>query len=176
MTAKSPAQRVLTPISRRLSGKAPIVGDQAPVFVARTHDGKSFDLRDARGRYLVLYFYPRAFTRGCTIETKAFRDHFAEIKALGATVVGASPDSEQLQCDFAAHHELPFVLLADDGRVSRAYGANRSLLHITKRITYVIDPNGRVAARFHYELDVARHVREVLAFLRAAGRSHEVDA
>jgi peroxiredoxin Q/BCP len=175
MTAKSTVQRVLTPFARRVTRRAPAVGDPAPVFVARTHEGKSFDVRDARGRYLVLYFYPKAFTRGCTRESKEFRDHFAEIQALGATVVGVSPDSPQLQCEFASHHELPFVLLSDAGDVARAYGAHRSMLPLPKRITFVIDPNGRIAARFHHELDIGRHLQGVLAFLKVAG-SRGIDA
>jgi peroxiredoxin Q/BCP len=165
MTAKSTVQRVLTPFARR----APDVGDQAPVFAARTHAGTSFDLRDARGRYLVMYFYPKAFTLGCTRESKDFRDHFAEIQALGATVIGISPDLPQTQCEFASHHDLPFLLLTDSGEISRAYGAHRSILPLTKRITFVIDPNGRIVARFHHELDVGRHLQEVLAFLKVAG-------
>jgi peroxiredoxin Q/BCP len=163
MTEKNLVQRVLTPFGR----SAPVVGDRAPLFVARTHERTSIDLRDFRGRYLVLYFYPKAFTRGCTAEARAFRDHFAELRALGATVVGVSPDAESVQRDFATHHQLPFPLIADDGAVCRDYAATRAVLPLTRRVTFVIDPHGRIVARFHHELDVSRHLENVLAFLRA---------
>ena len=162
MTEKTLVQRVLAPFA----ASAPCVGDLAPRFVARGHDAVLVDLREFRGRWLVLYFYPRAFTRGCTIETKQFRDHSAAIQALGAEVIGVSPDPLRLQCDFASHHQLPFKLIADeDGAVCAAYGATRPLLHLTRRMTFVIDPHGRIAARFHHELNVGRHVERVLEFL-----------
>ena len=164
MSAKTLVRRVLAPFG----AGAPRVGDWAPRVQARAHDGSTIDLRDFRGRYLVLYFYPKAFTHGCTIETKQFRDHYAEFTALGASVVGVSPDRRQLQCDFAQLHQLPFALIADeDGAVCSAFGATRSLVPLTKRLTFVIDPQGRVAARFHHELNVGRHVEQVLAFLKA---------
>jgi peroxiredoxin len=164
MSGKTLVRRVLAPFG----AGAPVVGDLAPRVQARAHDGSTIDLRDFRGRYLVLYFYPKAFTHGCTIETKQFRDHCAELAALGASVVGVSPDRRQLQCDFAQLHQLPFRLIADeDGAVCGAFGARRSLVPLTKRVTFVIDPQGRIAARFHHELNVSRHVERVLAFLAA---------
>jgi peroxiredoxin len=163
MIAKALVRRVLAPFAA-----APSVGDVAPRVRARAHDGREIDLREYRGRYLVLYFYPKAFTHGCTIETRQFRDHFAEIEALGATVLGVSADRLQLQFDFATLHALPFALIADeDGAVCSAFGASRNLVALTKRITFVIDPQGRIAARFHHELNVGRHVERVLAFLNA---------
>jgi peroxiredoxin Q/BCP len=163
MISKALVRRVLAPFAA-----APSVGDVAPRVRARAHDGREIDLRDFRGRYLVLYFYPKAFTHGCTVETRQFREHFAEIEALGATVIGVSPDPQQLQCDFAKHHALPFALIADEhGVVCNAFGATRNLVPLTKRITFVIDPQGRIAARFHHELNVGRHVERVVAFLEA---------
>lgn len=163
MLAKAIVRRVLAPFAA-----VPSVGDVAPRVRARAHDGREIDLRDYRGRYLVLYFYPKAFTHGCTIETRQFRKHFAELESLGATVIGVSQDRQQLQCDFATLHALPFALIADeDGAVCSAFGASRNLVDLTKRVTFVIDPQGRIAARFHHELNVGRHVERVLEFLHA---------
>ncbi len=144
------------------------VGDRAPDVAATGQDGKPISLHAFRGRYLVLYFYPKAFTFGCTIESKGFRDHAAEIEALGAAIVGVSMDSQATQCEFAASHQLPFALLADEqGELCRTYGVARALLKRPKRVTYVIDPEGRVAACFQHELNFTRHVDEVIAFLKA---------
>ena len=145
------------------------VGNRAPEFSARATDGKTISLASFRGKYLVLYFYPKAFTPGCTKEARRFRDNHTEIRELGAEVVGVSLDEPMVQCDFAERHQLAFPLIPDNNRaVSTAYGVLRRFLPITKRVTFVIDPEGKVAARFEHELQVNKHLDNVLRFLREA--------
>jgi len=145
------------------------VGDRAPEFSARASDGKIVSLAAFRGRYLVLYFYPKAFTPGCTKEARRFRDNHTEIRELGAEVVGVSIDEPTVQCEFAARQQIAFPLIPDNDRaVSTAYGVARRFLPIAKRVTFVIDPDGKVAARFEHELQVNKHLDNVLRFLREA--------
>jgi len=145
------------------------VGDEAPHFSGRTGDGKTVSLANFRGKYLVLYFYPKAFTPGCTKEARRFRDNHAEIRELGAEIVGISVDDPEVQCEFAARHQVAFPLIADKDRaVSTAYGMMRRILPFTKRVTFVIDPEGKVVARFEHELQVNKHLDNVLRFLRDA--------
>lgn len=153
-------------------------GDAAPDLSATAHDGTPVNLAAFRGKWLVLYFYPRSFTAGCTVESKEFRDRGDEIRALGATIVGISIDELDTQCRFAEHHRLGFPLVADrDGRITRAFGVKRPLMETAKRVTFVIDPRGRIAARFHHELRFTKHVDDVTEFLRAhAARGARDDA
>ncbi len=145
------------------------IGDRAPYFVAQTGDGKTVSLADFRGKYLVLYFYPKAFTPGCTKEARRFRDNHVEIQELGADVVGVSVDDSTVQCQFAAREKVGFPLIADhDHSLSTSYGVMRRFLPFAKRITFVIDPEGQVVARFEHELQVSKHLDGVLRFLRQA--------
>jgi peroxiredoxin Q/BCP len=144
-------------------------GQPAPGFEATTTDGRTARLADYRGRYLVLYFFPKAFTPGCTAEAKRFRDNYEDLRALGADVLGVSIDSHDVQCRFAAQHETRFPMIGDaDGAISRAYGVKRAIFPVAKRVTFVIDPQGRIAARFAHEFQVSKHLDDVLRFLRAA--------
>jgi peroxiredoxin len=144
------------------------VGDAAPELAATAHDGTDVSLAAFRGKWWVLYFYPRSFTPGCTVESKAFRDRGSEIRALGATIVGVSIDETDTQCRFAEHHALGFPLVADaNAHITRAWGVKRPLMNTAKRVTFVIDPEGRIAARFHHELRFEKHVDDVVDFLRA---------
>src|SRR6516165_9910158 len=98
-------------------------GDKAPQFSAVTQDGSRISLADLKGKDVILYFYPRDDTPGCTKEACAFRDEFAEFKKQGAVVLGVSNDSAQSHAKFAAKHKLPFTLLADeDKQIVQAYG------------------------------------------------------
>jgi thioredoxin-dependent peroxiredoxin len=142
-------------------------GDVAPAFRARTTTNEEVSLASYRGKWLVLYFYPRAFTPGCTRETIAFRDHQEEIRSLGAEIVGVSRDTHTLQCEFAERHRLRFPLIADhDGVISRAYDAVHPLFGRGRRVTYVIDPEGRIARRIAHEVRIHLHLEEVVDFLR----------
>jgi peroxiredoxin len=144
------------------------VGDRAPSFEAAAGDGSTVRLADLRGRHVVLYFYPKAFTPGCTAQTQAFRDHAAEIRQLGAEVIGVSVDEAPTLCAFGERYEVQFPLVADvGGAIARAYGVRRGLLGIAKRVTFVIDPEGLVVGRFHHELRATQHVDDVLELLRS---------
>ncbi|MDH5674669.1 MAG: peroxiredoxin [Myxococcales bacterium] len=144
------------------------VGDPAPDFGGDRHDGGRLALADFRGRPLVLFFYPRAFTPGCSAEVADFNRHHEEFRELGAAIVGVSTDGVERQCAFAGEHGLAFPLIADkDGAIARAYGVHRGLLGVAKRVSFLIDAQGRIAARVHYELRIGRHVQELLRCLVA---------
>ena len=141
----------------------------APAFSAPSSTGKTLSLSDyvGKGRYLVLYFYPAAFTFGCTRETVCFRDAQAQLDALGADLLGISPDPVQTQAEFASHYQLRFPILADPDRaIARAYGALFPIVSRVQRLTFVIDPEGYIAARIHHELRFERHVADALAFIK----------
>ncbi len=144
------------------------VGEKAPAFDAATTKGERLSLDALRGKYVVLYFFPKAFTPGCTIETKGFQSSYAEIDELGAEVIGVSTDKMSTQCSFADKYGVEFPMLADeDGAVTKAYEAGRSgFLPMNSRVTYVIDPEGTIAAVFDYRLRANKHVDDALSFMR----------
>ena len=121
------------------------IGDVAPQFSLKTGDGDVFSLADLKGKKaLVLYFYPKDDTPGCTAEACSFRDQYEDFKDLGAEVIGISSDSEASHQKFTQKHRLPFPLLADtDGKVRKLYEVPRALLGLLPgRVTFVIDKNG----------------------------------
>lgn len=118
------------------------IGDTAPEFTAKTYENKDFDLSSQKGHYTVLYFYPKAGTPGCTKQACAFRDNIKKIKDLGAEVYGISADSVEDQMDFHKKHSLAFSLLADpDDKIINSYGSKMPLLKMSKRWTFVLDPD-----------------------------------
>jgi peroxiredoxin Q/BCP len=144
------------------------VGTPAPPFSGRDQHGREIRSAEllARGP-LVLYFYPRDFTPGCTREACLFRDAFEDLQALGATIVGVSADSEGSHKRFAAIHNIPFSLLADEDRaLARAYDVLRPFGLGARRVTYVIGQDGRIRGVFHSELSMSRHVAEARAVLQ----------
>src|SRR5690242_18750889 len=125
------------------------VGDRAPDFLGETSEGRGLSLASLRGRWVVLYFYPKAFTPGCTAETRLFRDNYDELRALGAEVVGISTDDVKTQRRFAAVEKVRFPLVADSKReISRRYGVLWPIIPFDKRVTFVLDPEGVVRATF----------------------------
>ncbi len=142
------------------------VGGKAPEFSLQSHDGKTISLSDYRGKKsLVVYFYPKDETPGCTVESCTFRDFYEEFTEAGAEVIGISSDSVESHVNFAEHHDLPFVLLTDeDQSVRSAYGATG--LFLPGRITYVIDKEGVVRYIFSSQAQVKRHVREALEIIK----------
>lgn len=125
------------------------VNDPAPVFSTKRHDGGTFDLRERRGQWTVLYFYPKASTPGCTKQACAFRDGIKAITSQGAEVFGISNDSVDAQRRFHAEHRLTFSLLADPGAVvTRMYGAKMFLLPLARRWTFIIGPDLTIKAVF----------------------------
>jgi peroxiredoxin Q/BCP len=146
----------------------PLIGSLAPDFAVLSTENRLVRLDDYAGRWLVVFFFPKAFTPGCTKEATAFTAQQAAVEALGARILGVSVDDHAVQCAFAREKHLGFPLLADtDQTMSRAFGVTRGLLPFNKRVTFVLDPDGVVRARFHHEVQVIRHVDDVLAFLRS---------
>ncbi len=144
------------------------VGDPAPAFHGKDTSGKDVSLADFTGKKLVLYFYPKDDTPGCTKEACNFRDHIAEIRAKGAEVLGVSSDDVASHQHFTEKFKLNFPLVADpDKTIGRAYGTIggvMGMLGLNKRWTFVIDERGRIAHVFE-QVDAARHADEVLAVL-----------
>jgi peroxiredoxin Q/BCP len=116
-------------------------GAAAPLFTAKTQDGAEFNLADRKGRWTVLYFYPKAGTPGCTKQADGFRDGIKAIRDQGADVFGISTDTVESQAEFHKDENLSFTLLADpDGTVTELYGAKMPLLTVARRWTFIIDP------------------------------------
>ncbi len=145
------------------------VGSHAPAFSGTDHEGRTVALADFLGTSdVVLFFYPKDFTSGCTQEACGFRDSIDRIRELGAVVIGVSHDTARSHAAFAQRNMLPFPLIADtDGMLRRSYGVLRfgGLLPLTKRVTYVIDRQGIVRAALHEELFMGRHTAGVIAVL-----------
>lgn len=145
------------------------VGSRAPSFTLSSQRGEEVSLEGLLGRGpVVLYFYPRDDTPGCTKEACAFRDDWGRFEEFGAEVVGISSDPVESHRRFAEKHSLPFVLLSDKGRrVRRLYGVPATFGIFPGRATYVIDEKGIVRHVFSSQLGVSRHVEEALKGLRA---------
>ncbi len=123
------------------------VNDAAPSFKVKTHEGQDFDLAARKGKWTVLYFYPKADTPGCTKQACAFRDSIATIRDQGADVFGISADSVKDQAAFHKKHRLNFTLLADaDGEVVKLYGTKMPVVSMSKRWTFIIDPELKIRA------------------------------
>ncbi len=121
------------------------VGDPAPVFILKTHEGKDFDLNSRKGQWTVLYFYPKAGTSGCTVQADGFRDKISALRSQGADVYGISTDTVKAQSDFHKTEKLNFTLLADaDAKVVGLYGTKMPMLSLSKRWTYILDPELKI--------------------------------
>ena len=143
------------------------VGDPAPEFSLRSQDGEVVKLSGLLRRgSVVVYFYPKDRTPGCTAEAGAFRDSYPKFAELGAEVVGISSDSVDSHKGFANECGLPFRILSDaDGEVRRKYGVSSSMGMIPGRVTYVVDKSGIVRYIFSSQLQATRHVKEALMAL-----------
>ena len=144
------------------------VGDEAPDFVLPDRTGKMVRLSEFRGhKAVVLYFYPKDDTPGCTKESCAFRDGYQDFQDAGAEVIGVSSDSAESHGKFAAKHRLPFTLLADQGgQVRNRYGVPATLGLLPGRVTFVIDRSGVVRHVFNSQFQATQHVSEALEALR----------
>ena len=153
---------------RRVEGRVG-VGSVAPDFALPSQSGEKVSLGDFLGtRPVVLFFYPKDDTPGCTKEACTFRDEYGRFGALDAEVLGISSDSVESHRSFAENNELPFALLSDEGgRVRRLYGVPNTLGLLPGRVTYVIDREGVVRHVFSAQRGVHRHVEEALGALRA---------
>jgi len=151
----------------------PKEGTLAPNFTAKDGNGETVRLKDLRGQKVVLYFYPKDDTPGCTKEACSFRDAFADYKKRDIKVLGVSVDSEASHKKFAAKYKLPFTLLADpDHAIADAYGVygekkfmGRTYMGV-KRVTFLIDEKGRIKKVFE-KVKPDEHAREVLAAFAA---------
>lgn len=145
----------------------PSVGQLAPNFSLPDQNGKLQQLSDYRGKWVVLYFYPKDGTPGCTTEACSFRDDITQIHAMGAVVLGVSVDDTDSHAQFAQKHHLPFPLLADQhGSVATQYGSliNLMLFKIAKRNTFIINPKGDIA-KVYTSVDATNHATLVLSDL-----------
>jgi peroxiredoxin Q/BCP len=144
------------------------VGDQAPDFVLPDRTGKMVRLSEFRNhKAVVLYFYPKDDTPGCTKESCAFRDSYQDFQDAGAEVIGVSSDSAESHGRFAAKHRLPFTLLADQGgQVRKRYGVPATLGLLPGRVTFVIGRDGVVRHVFNSQFQATQHVSEALRALR----------
>ena len=142
-------------------------GDPAPAFEAQDQAGRTIRLADFKEiQAVVLYFYPKDDTPGCTAEACSLRDGYGAIQAAGAVVLGVSADGEASHAAFAAKYRLPFSILADPGKkIIGAYGAKMPLFGVAKRWTFIIDKQGVIRHILH-DVDTRSHDRQVLGLLQ----------
>jgi peroxiredoxin Q/BCP len=148
--------------------EAPAVGSVAPDFTLTTNEGNQASLKDFRGKWVVLYFYPKDFTGGCTLEAHNFQTDLAKYQAANAVILGVSVDTAESHKSFCAKEGLTFKLLSDaDMKVSDSYGSLMEYkpgMKLSARNTFIIDPQGKVAKVF-MKVGPAGHSAEVLAAL-----------
>jgi len=141
-------------------------GDKAPDFTLRNQDDKSVTLSSLKGRKLVLFFYPKDFSPGCTREACHFRDSFEDFTEVGADVIGVSADSVESHKKFIESNLLPYTLLSDPGgEVAKLYGVSGFLL--PGRTTFIIGENGAILYIFSSQTDMKAHIDESLKNLKS---------
>jgi peroxiredoxin Q/BCP len=152
------------------------VNDKAPAFSLQDENGKEVSLQGLRGKIVVLYFYPRADTPGCTVQACAFRDTYKQIQKTGAVLLGVSPDTVKAQKKFQEKFQLPFPLLADaDKKVAESYGVVQEKNMYGKKVmgiartTFVIGPEGKIQHIFP-KVKPEGHAVEVLAYLKETSK------
>ena len=156
-----------TAVAISLPGEVPAVGVAAPTFKLTTNEGKEANLSDFKGQWVVLYFYPKDFTGGCTLEAHNFQRDIAKYEAAKAVILGVSTDTPDSHKSFCAKEGLSFKLLADvDSKVSEQYGSIMEYngAKYSARNTFIIDPTGKIAKVF-VKVSPAGHSDEVLAAL-----------
>ncbi len=142
------------------------IGDHAPDFTAQATNGSSVSLQALRGRPVVIYFFPKAFTPGCTAEARRFRENYPELSLAGASIVGISTDDHEQQCSFAASVRAPFPMIGDANRkISTAYGVLWPVIARPKRVTFIVNALRTVEAVFQHEIQIARHRDDVLRWV-----------
>ncbi len=150
------------------------IGEKAPEFKSLDQNGKKIALKDFKGKWVVLYFYPRADTPGCTIEACGFRDSYERIERTGAVLLGVSPDEYKAQKKFEEKYDLPFTLVADaDKTICNLYGVIQEKNMYGKKVmgvgrtTFVIGPDGKIKNIFS-KVKPEGHAEEVLEYLKSA--------
>jgi thioredoxin-dependent peroxiredoxin len=169
------AVAALTLVARniRAGDKAPAVGSEAPDFTLNSQDGKPISLRGFRGKWVVLYFYPKDMTKGCTIEAHNFQRDMAKYEAKNAVILGVSVQDEKSHQEFCAKESLNFKLLADTKyEVSEKYDStmNFGVAKLSARHTFLIDPTGKIR-KVWTDVEVNKHSDEVLAAIDELSKS-----
>lgn len=158
--AASPVQVIPPPSENSLLK----VGQQAPHFEVIAHTGQKVSLEELQGKVVILYFYPKDGTPGCTTEAKGFRDEYQRLDQAGAVVIGVSTQDNETHAAFAKKYNLPFLLVPDEeAHIAKAYGVG-SLLGFSKRVTFIIDRDGKIA-RVYENVSPPGHASEILADL-----------
>lgn len=152
------------------------VGQQSPDFTADSSTGSNLTLSDFRGQWVILYFYPKDDTPGCTRQASGFRDAYTRLKGMNVAVIGCSPDDLRAHDKFIAKHDLPFTLISDpDKEIAAAYGVWKEKNMYGKRImgiertTFLIDPNGEIA-KIWKRVKVDGHIDEIIDELQMIAR------
>ena len=161
------------PVPANADSDQPAVGTPAPEFSLTSNEGKQVSLKDYRGKWVVLYFYPKDFTSGCTLEAHNFQRDLAKYEQAGAVILGVSLDSAESHKSFCTKEGLSFKLLSDpDANVSSQYGSIMEYngTQYSARNTFIIDPNGKVAKLF-VGVKPAGHSDEVLSVLAELTKS-----
>jgi thioredoxin-dependent peroxiredoxin len=141
------------------------VGDKAPDFTAVDCLKRTITLSAIPGRKVV-FFFPKAFSSGCTEEVQHFRDSYGKIRELGAELIGISVDKVERQCEFSRQHNLNFSLIGDESKeISRGFGVLWPIIRVDRRATFILGKDNTVEAVIHHERRVDRHLDDVLAYL-----------
>ncbi|MEI7640566.1 MAG: peroxiredoxin [bacterium] len=145
-------------------GKELKVGDKAPDWTLQDKTGKDISLKDFVGKKIVvLYFYPKDYSPGCTAEACSFRDAYEVFKQKGAEVIGISDDDGKSHEGFATQHKLPFILLSDpSGKTADSYGIGKMFFILRDRVTFVIDAQGIIRHIFNNQFEATKHISEAL--------------
>jgi len=144
-------------------------GDKIPFFSLTDQNGKIFNVESLLlKKLLVIYFYPKNETPGCTKQACSFRDHYQDFQDAGAEVIGISSDSDESHGSFTDHHRLPFILLSDkDGNLRNKFGVPDDLFGMLPgRVTYVIDRQGAIRHIFNSQMRIEKHITEALRILK----------
>ena len=148
----------------------PDVGDKAPAFSLEDQSGKTVKLSDFKGKQVVLYFYPKDDTPGCTKEACAFRDSFDKLGKAGVTIFGVSRDDEASHKAFRDKYKLPFVMVADTSKTAQ-HAYHVPGLIVTSRVSFLVGPDGKIA-RVWPKVDPVVHANEVLAAVTSLDPKH----
>jgi peroxiredoxin Q/BCP len=139
------------------------VGDTLPDFVVTDHRGQTLRSADLRGKWLVLFFYPKDNTPACTAQACSMRDQYEDFLRLNAAVIGVSADSDQSHEGFASKHRLPFPIVSDKGgQLRKLLGVPKKWFVLPGRVTYVVDPTGVVRGMFTAWINVQQHIKNAM--------------
>lgn len=146
------------------------IGDKLPHFILNNENSQPVNIASIKGKFLVLYFYPKDDTPGCVKEACCFRDAFHDLTDAGAVVYGVSSDKPQTHAEFKAKYRLPFSLLSDTaGELRKLMGVPTDLFGLLPgRVTYIFDPEGKLVEMFKSQLSPEKHVQEALKIIKGS--------